>query len=168
MELEGVMAVSIGQGLEHTSRMLQVGEIFLYHKATALSNGTVTNLYRQLDERRYNDVKRTDNNGLDYAVEVLEGIYTDPNFPLNLAPTLTVSLRDSGKSRADLWAYATILAVEYGVQSNNMQCDDPEINAQLGPGQQCHHQQGLLECKVRCLKMVKEQFFYFCINTNKV
>ena len=96
----------------------------------------------------YPDVKQTNNNGLGYTVEVLEGIYTDPNFPFNLAPALPISLRDSGKSRADLWAYATILAVEYGVQTNNIQCDDP---ANLDPGEQCHHQQGLDGCKVCCL-----------------
>ena len=94
---------------------------------------------------QYPDVKFTDNNGLEYTVEVLEGIYTDPTFPFNLAPTLNVSLRDSGKSRADLWAYATILAVEYGVLTNNIQCDDPANN---DPSEQCHHQQGLPECKV--------------------
>ena len=93
----------------------------------------------------YPDVKRTNNNGLGYTVEVLEAIYTDPDFPLNLAPSLPTSLRDSGKSRADLWAYATILAVEYGVQTNNIQCDDPANPEQGG---QCHHQQGLDGCKV--------------------
>ena len=86
-----------------------------------------------------------------YTVEVLEGIYTDPNFPLNLAPTLNISLRDSGKSRADLWAYATILAVEYGVETNNIQCDD---STNIDPSQQCHHQQGLSGCKVRSLKQL--------------
>ena len=90
-------------------------------------------------------MKQTNNNGLEWTVEVLEGIYTNRNFPFNQAPSLPISLRDSGKSRADLWAYATILAVEYGVQTNNIQCDNPTNN---DPGEQCHHQQGLEGCKV--------------------
>ena len=78
-------------------------------------------------------------------MEVLEAVYTDRNYPLNLAPQLPMSLRNSGKSRADLWAYATILAVEYGVETNNIQCDDPTND---DPQPQCHHQQGLPTCKV--------------------
>ena len=97
------------------------------------------------DSRRYPDVKETSNNGLEYAVEVLEELYKNKDFPNN-APSLSVSLRDSGKSRADLWAYATILAVEYGVDTNNIQCDDA-TNAD--PDVQCHHQQGESGCKVR-------------------
>ena len=82
---------------------------------------------------------------MSWTVEVLEGIYTNPDFPFDMAPKLQVSLKDSGKSRADLWAYAAILAVEYGVETNNIQCDDAHNR---DPGEQCHHQQGLPECKV--------------------
>ena len=89
-------------------------------------------------------MKETNNNGLGYTVEVLEEIYTNPDFPSN-APSLSISLKNSGKSRADLWAYATILAVEYGVGTNNIQCDDPTNS---DPREQCHHQQGLSGCKV--------------------
>ena len=97
------------------------------------------------DKQKYPDVKETNNNGLEYTVGVLEEIYKNKDFPRD-APSLSVSLRDSGKSRADLWAYATVLAVEYGVETNNRICDDPLIN---DPGEQCHHQQGLDGCKVR-------------------
>ena len=31
---------------------------------------------------------------------------------------------ESGKSRADLWAFAAIVAVEFGVETNNGVCDD--------------------------------------------
>ena len=84
---------------------------------------------------------------------MLEEIYKNKDFPAN-APSLSVSLRDSGKSRADLWAYATVLAVEYGVETNNRVCDDPAVN---DPGHQCHHQQGLDGCKVQsvCLIITK-------------
>ena len=97
------------------------------------------------DQQLYADVTKTDNNGLSWTVEVLEAIYTNPDFPFNMAPKLEISLKDAGKSRADLWAYAAILAVEYGVETNNIQCDDAHNN---DPGEQCHHQQGLPECKV--------------------
>ena len=53
----------------------------------------------------YADVGDTDNNGLRHTVEVLEAIYTVPDFP-SRSPVLTKSLKDSGKSRADLWALA--------------------------------------------------------------
>ena len=39
-------------------------------------------------------------------------------------PTLQTSLYESGKSRADLWAFAAIVAVEFGVETNNGVCDD--------------------------------------------
>ena len=97
------------------------------------------------DEQKYPDIKETNNNGLEYTVQVLEEIYKNKDFPAN-APSLSVSLRDSGKSRADLWAYSTVLAVEYGVETNNRVCDDPTVN---DPGHQCHHQQGLEGCKVQ-------------------
>ena len=88
--------------------------------------------YFKPDKQLYPDVKETNNNGLEYTVEVLEEIYTNPDFPLD-APSLSVSLRDSGKSRADLWAYATVLAVEYGVETNNIQCDAPSNATISGP-----------------------------------
>ena len=90
------------------------------------------------------NVGETNNNGLGYTVEVLEHIYTDPEFPKDLAPTLSVSLKGSGKSRADLWALATIAAVEYGVETNNFVCDGtpyptlfPQCNQEIGTNQ-CH------------------------------
>ena len=33
-------------------------------------------------------------------------------------------LRESGKSRADLWAYAAILAVEFGIDTTNIACTE--------------------------------------------
>ena len=51
------------------------------------------------------------------------------------------SLRDSGKSRADLWALAGIVAVEFGIETNNRKCRDPSV-----PG--CHHLQGKPGCAI--------------------
>ena len=75
---------------------------------------------------------------------VLEELYTNKNFP-NGAMKLTKSLKESGKSRcleetlkgcvdwifismnltfsrADLWAYAGKVAVEFTTEQNNFQC----------------------------------------------
>jgi len=67
------------------------------------------------------DLKETNNNGLEHTVAVLEELYTNKNFP-NGAMKLTKSLKESGKSRADLWAYAGKVAVEFTTEQNNFQC----------------------------------------------
>ena len=51
------------------------------------------------DTFRAPDVKNTNNNGMKATVELLEAIYTNPNFPGDRAPYLKESLRDTGKSR---------------------------------------------------------------------
>merc|ERR1712117_910192 len=68
-----------------------------------------------------NDITETNNNGLEYAVAVLEEVYTDPSYPPD-GPELPESLKASGKSRADLCAYAAKVAVEYATEHNNYQC----------------------------------------------
>ena len=45
--------------------------------------------------------------------------------------------------RADLWALAAIVAVEYGIETNNMKCDDP-----ASVMNQCHHKQNEPGCRV--------------------
>ena len=93
----------------------------------------------------YENVGETNNNGLGYTVEILEGIYTDANFPANLAPVLNVSLKASGKSRADLWALATITAVEHAIQTNNLVCDETYND---NPNVQCNAFIGTDRCKI--------------------
>jgi len=95
----------------------------------------------------YADVGDTDNNGLRHTVEVLEAIYTVPGFP-SRSPVLAKSLKDSGKSRADLWALAGIVAVEYGIETNNMKCDDPSSVSG------CHHLQGQSDCRVNMTRTI--------------
>ena len=58
----------------------------------------------------------TDNNNLLWVARVLEILYTNKNPPFSRARRfqLKTSLRDSGKSRADLWAYAGMVAMETG------------------------------------------------------
>ena len=97
---------------------------------------------------QFDDIKETNNNGLGYTVEILEEIYTNPNFPAGLAPALEVSLKDSGKSRADLWAFAAITAVEYGIETNNAVCDGTFDNDKDSPKAQCNQEKGEAHCKV--------------------
>ena len=81
----------------------------------------------------YDDIKKGNNNGLEFTVALLEMIYTDKNFPYNDAPPLPESLKTSGKSRADLWAYAAKVAVEYSVERNNYHCENkPEAGEWTG------------------------------------
>ena len=55
----------------------------------------------------YEDIRNTNNNGLEYTVAVLEEIYTNPTFPPK-APALSQSLRDSGKSRLESIAMQSV------------------------------------------------------------
>jgi hypothetical protein len=40
------------------------------------------------------------------------------------APTLETSLKNSGKSRADLWQFAGNVALEFAINVTNSNCDD--------------------------------------------
>jgi hypothetical protein len=66
------------------------------------------------------------NNALRPTLEVLEGIYTNADFPKIAGVQMATSLRCSGKSRADLWSLAAIAGVEWGVDANNLYCDAAE------------------------------------------
>ena len=65
------------------------------------------------------NIDSTDNNGLSWPLIQLEKVYKDPTYPTG-APSLEQSLFNTGKSRADLWAFAAIVAVEYGIQTTNI------------------------------------------------
>eukprot|EP00756_Hemistasia_phaeocysticola_P021497 Hpha_TRINITY_DN15778_c1_g7::TRINITY_DN15778_c1_g7_i5::g.40684::m.40684 len=110
----------------------------------------------------------SENNGLQGIVKILEEMYVNGKFPAK-TPELAVSLRDSGKSRADWWAFCGIAAVEYAIETNNGVCDDPSFEVPPGytppvengelkwaqsrfdpsnGGMHCHHMQGTPECRV--------------------
>eukprot|EP00756_Hemistasia_phaeocysticola_P021494 Hpha_TRINITY_DN15778_c1_g7::TRINITY_DN15778_c1_g7_i2::g.40662::m.40662 len=110
----------------------------------------------------------SENNGLQGIAKILEEMYVNGKFPKN-TPELAVSLRDSGKSRADWWAFCGIAAVEYAIETNNGVCDDPSFEVPPGytppvengelkwaqsrfdpsnGGMHCHHMQGTPECRV--------------------
>ena len=91
----------------------------------------------------------TDNNNLLWAARVLEMVYNDDNLRvpnlkfMGTSPDIDTytkvkgteiegSLRQRGKSRADLWAFAALTAVELGVQYHNSQCDVNDMTAYCG------------------------------------
>ena len=74
--------------------------------------------------KKYGDKKKragpnimfTNNNGLMATTELLEEIYTNSDFisgSANINTTGEPSLREKGKSRADLWAYAALVIKIY-------------------------------------------------------
>jgi len=65
------------------------------------------------------------NNGLKPLVDILEEVYTNESFP-EKSPFLNKSLFHSGKSRADLWAFAGAVATEFAIGQNNMVCHNPD------------------------------------------
>ena len=67
------------------------------------------------------NVNAADNNGLGNIVRSLERLYRKADYP-GSSPNLGQSLFESGKSRADLWAYAAIIGVEYGMETTNLAC----------------------------------------------
>eukprot|EP00418_Pyrodinium_bahamense_P084262 CAMPEP_0179069454 /NCGR_PEP_ID=MMETSP0796-20121207/30515_1 /TAXON_ID=73915 /ORGANISM="Pyrodinium bahamense, Strain pbaha01" /LENGTH=697 /DNA_ID=CAMNT_0020766519 /DNA_START=50 /DNA_END=2143 /DNA_ORIENTATION=- len=89
------------------------------------------------------------NNGLGPAVRALEEIYTKP-----LSALLPHSLQGTGKSRADLWSLAGIVAVEYTMDINNEVCATGATPRQtirrspLGLGQ-CLYAQDEEQCAAR-------------------
>ena len=125
-------------------------------------NGDAAAQWFENPEDLYEDLTVSDNNGLEYVVQVLEAVYTDPKYPTG-APTLQKSLKETGKSRADLWALATIAAVEFGVETNNLGCQGPEAylkaNELQPPLNQCNHAFAINDtsCKVTFPRAIKFQ-----------
>jgi len=86
------------------------------------------------------------NNGLGPMAEALEAVYTRADFPRR-TPRMELSLQQSGKSRADLWAFAATVAVEQGIELNNAACESPAA-LHVWPYHQCHPREGMSDCKV--------------------
>ena len=55
------------------------------------------------------EITITDNNGLMFTAQLLEEIFTNPDFPRNTRTLGDKSLKQLNKSRADLWAYSTLV-----------------------------------------------------------
>ena len=74
------------------------------------------------DFYQFDPVNATDNKGLDGAAIALELIYTTIDWPF-LTPSIEASLFQSGKSRADLWQLAGLVALEQALERANRACD---------------------------------------------
>ena len=79
--------------------------------------------------------KFTDNNNLLWVARVLEILYTSRNPPFSSVSNfrLEKSLKETGKSRADLWALAGLVALEIASQNHNNFCNGK--GGGLCPGQ---------------------------------
>eukprot|EP00403_Amphidinium_massartii_P007978 CAMPEP_0178416952 /NCGR_PEP_ID=MMETSP0689_2-20121128/24328_1 /TAXON_ID=160604 /ORGANISM="Amphidinium massartii, Strain CS-259" /LENGTH=646 /DNA_ID=CAMNT_0020038311 /DNA_START=57 /DNA_END=1997 /DNA_ORIENTATION=- len=87
----------------------------MFRKYNDLASGDKRNLNRK-------DPVAGTHNGLYLAADILEEIYTDPAFPAR-TQVMDASLKDTGKSRADLWAFAAMVASDYSMLENNLGCD---------------------------------------------
>ena len=75
--------------------------------------------------------ERTDNNDFSRLLFWLEYLYTTVDWPFSYSDFhLEVSLKGSGKSRADLWAFASWVAMERAVERANHACDHDYFNRQ--------------------------------------
>merc|ERR1719402_2041940 len=89
-------------------------------------------LLEQLPRRRPHLVgawpkfKETTNNKLQLSVRSLELIYTLTDWPPK-SKALPESLRESGKSRADLWQFAANIALKTTINTTNTYCHMPQI-----------------------------------------
>ena len=77
----------------------------------------------------YDIPKVATNNGLKTILKALEYVYDDPYWPPGAEP-LETSLKDSGKSRADLWQFAANVAVELEIERSNFACKYDKTNQQ--------------------------------------
>ena len=69
------------------------------------------------------DIHATTNNGLGNTADILDEIYTNINYPWGTLD-LDMSMKDKNMSRADLWAFASLVAISYGVHHNNKGCQN--------------------------------------------
>merc|ERR1719282_1827363 len=96
---------------------------------------------------------KTNNAGLEHTADILEEIFINKNFP-STAVALEESLADSGKSRADLWTFASTVAVEWGVDRNNNGCDGGDTFGDLTKG--CKHLRAKeADCKIEGQESLK-------------
>ena len=74
---------------------------------------------------KFDPINATNNQILDSAAEHLELIYKTIDWPFTtpVNPKLKVSLYQSGKSRADLWQFAGLVALEQTLERSNRACD---------------------------------------------
>ena len=116
-------------------------------------------------------IDKTDNNGLDRLVYYLEKLYTTTDFPPN-SPKLQQSLKASGKSRADLWQFATSVALEITIERSNFACRNDYFQRQQVPlleNEGHGFAYGVWKCKIKLEKPFKFQYGRTdCIPSNEL
>ena len=121
---------------------------------------------------------KTDNNNLQWVARVLEEVYKKATFRPDKLKDFNISLFESRKSRADLWAFAGLVAVQLGTEQNNYFCNPTkskhapcwnQINEESPsclidlPAPKFRH--GRSNCKPSCSG---EDNFYFCTTHEEV
>ena len=77
---------------------------------------------------------RTDNNDMSKTLFWLEQLYTKTDWPFTYSgPNYSETLKNTGKSRADLWAFASWVALERRVERANHACEHDYLNRQQIP-----------------------------------
>jgi len=106
----------------------------------------------QVPRHFYEPQTTSTNNDLSRIVEYLEKIYTTTDWPAS-APSLKSSLQSSGHSRADLWAFAGLVALERTIERANWACDY-DFNVR----QQVTLLEGRDKCDIKLTKPIKFQY----------
>ena len=102
------------------------------------------------------NVEVTNNNGLTFTADILEEIYTNPSYPKG-APVMDKSMKEKGYSRADLWAFGSLVAVKVGIDNNNYACQGGQVaRKKVKGGRICGHiRDGESDCEIQWPRMPK-------------
>jgi len=120
-----------GQTTENTLMRLVFHDCILHTDGTGGCDGCISwkgmgksgpSPHDKNDYYKTEPFKETDNNGMDQIVEKLELIYKTVDWPFQNT-SMEVSLFQSGKSRADLWQLAGLVALERTIERANRACD---------------------------------------------
>jgi len=148
----------IGQVTENTLMRLIFHDCMRYTDGTGGCDGCINwkgmhhegpSPHSKDDYYKTEPIQETDNNGMDMIAEKLELIYTTIDWPFQNA-SLEVSLYQSGKSRADLWDLAALVALERTIERANRACD-LDFHAR----QQVTLLEGRDKCEIKLTKPLK-------------
>eukprot|EP00928_Gymnodinium_smaydae_P059961 TRINITY_DN4346_c0_g2_i1.p1 TRINITY_DN4346_c0_g2~~TRINITY_DN4346_c0_g2_i1.p1 ORF type:complete len:1442 (-),score=139.16 TRINITY_DN4346_c0_g2_i1:48-4373(-) len=122
----GIQMRNTGRHVAGADKVLRLGfhDCLLYKDGTGGCDGCLD--WHGVGRHHGAQVVGTDghNNGLWVVAETLQAVYERTDFPSG-APYLPVPLWASNKSRADLWALATLVAVDISIDLNNYVCGRP-------------------------------------------
>ena len=111
-------------------------------------------------KHQFDKPEKTDNNGMSGAVETLERVYLEKDYPEN-APETTKSLKNLGISRADLWQFAANVALEGTIERSDTSCRHDYYYRQQVPlleNEGRGFAYGVWKCKIKLNKPIKMQF----------